>query len=595
VSLQKILQKRSFPYLLLGLVCLAVYTPGIATISPIDRDESRFAQASKQMLETRDFVNISFQDQPRHKKPIGIYWLQAASTALLGDGSHIWTYRVPSVLGALGAVWLTYLFGVPILLSGFTREAARISAEDLLKAKRAALIGALLLAVSALLVVEAHLATTDAVLLACIVAGQGALGFLFLRGRPDSVIDPRTSRLPPKAAAMIFWIAQGVGILVKGPVLPTISVLTILVLLVTDRRGGWLKTLRPLMGILLLFAIIAPWGIAISLETKGAFFKGHLLQDALSKVTAGMESHGAYPGTYLLLAFVTFFPGSLFLVPAFAHSTKMWRVPAIRFFLAWIVPGWLAFELIPTKLPHYVLPFYPAIALTMGFVLVNETLIIEKSKEGTSWMTPSRLRGFIPFLPWLLVAAFSIAAVLVAPIQFGQGLQWPSVAVALLVVTKGVLVVWLLRKRRTLEVIVILIAFTGLGYALFFGSILPGLRDLWAGQKIVRMVSAFCPSPQVASKGQSSSAGCTSERIAVTGYREPSVVFLLGTQTPLLTNVADAARHVLQNPSHLAVVEEHQLIQFKKGLGNKTVRELDKVQAFNYTKGQRMTLYLFGQ
>jgi 4-amino-4-deoxy-L-arabinose transferase-like glycosyltransferase len=349
------------------------------------------------------------------------------------------------------------------------------------------------------------------------------------------------------------------------------------------------------MGILLLLAIIAPWGVAISLETQGAFFKGHLLGDVLSKVVAGMESHGAYPGTYVLLAFVTFFPGSLFLVPTVAYSIKMWRVPAIRYFLAWIVPGWLAFELIPTKLPHYVLPFYPALALTMGFVIVSETLTIGKSKEGTSWMTPSRLRGLIPFLPWLVVAAVSIAAVLIASIQFGQGLRWPSVAVALLVVTEGVLVVWLLRRRRILEVVVILVAVTGLGYTLFFGSILPGLRDLWAGQKIVRMVSAFCPSPQVVSKGQSPSSGCSSERIAVTGYREPSVVFLLGTQTPLVINVADAAKHVLQNHSHLAVVEEHQLNEFKKALGNKTVRELDKVQAFNYTKGKRMTLYLFGQ
>jgi hypothetical protein len=107
-------------------------------------------------------------------------------------------------------------------------------------------------------------------------------------------------------------------------------------------------------------------------------------------------------------------------------------------------------------------------------------------------------------------------------------------------------------------------------------------------------VSVFCQSPQVASNGRSLSSGCSSERIAVTGFREPSVVFLLGTQTRLATG-AEAAQHVLQHPSHLAVVEKRQLKRFENELGNNKVRELDQVQAYNYSKGKRITLYLFGQ
>ena len=65
----------------LVLLSLACFLPGFASLQPMDRDEPRYAQASKQMLETGDFVDIRFQDEARHKKPVGIYWLQSATVA----------------------------------------------------------------------------------------------------------------------------------------------------------------------------------------------------------------------------------------------------------------------------------------------------------------------------------------------------------------------------------------------------------------------------------------------------------------------------------------------------------------------------------
>ena len=62
------------------LLCgLLFFLPGFFNIPPIDRDEARFAQATKQMVETGDFVDIRFQDDVRYKKPVGIYWMQAAA------------------------------------------------------------------------------------------------------------------------------------------------------------------------------------------------------------------------------------------------------------------------------------------------------------------------------------------------------------------------------------------------------------------------------------------------------------------------------------------------------------------------------------
>ncbi len=95
------------------LICLAFFVPGLFTLPPVDRDESRFAQATSQMLETGDFIQIRFQNEPRNKKPIGIYWLQAASAALCGTAQSrkIWPYRIPSLIGAIFSVLLTFALG----------------------------------------------------------------------------------------------------------------------------------------------------------------------------------------------------------------------------------------------------------------------------------------------------------------------------------------------------------------------------------------------------------------------------------------------------------------------------------------------------
>src|ERR1700733_14166425 len=97
------------------LLCgFLLFLPGFFNIPPIDRDEARLAQATKQMVESSHFVDIRFQDEVRYKKPVGIYWMQSAAVeaaSALGLPKaqlRIWLYRVPSLIGAVGAVLLTY-------------------------------------------------------------------------------------------------------------------------------------------------------------------------------------------------------------------------------------------------------------------------------------------------------------------------------------------------------------------------------------------------------------------------------------------------------------------------------------------------------
>ena len=125
------------------VAALLAFLPGFFQIPPTDRDEARFAQATKQMLETGEYIDIHFQDEVRYKKPVGIYWLQAAvvkgaeGLGVPNARVTIWLYRLPSLLGAIGAVLLTYWTALAFV------------------SRRAATLAGLLMATSVLLGVEA--------------------------------------------------------------------------------------------------------------------------------------------------------------------------------------------------------------------------------------------------------------------------------------------------------------------------------------------------------------------------------------------------------------------------------------------------------
>lgn len=236
-------------WLMLLLLGLAMFLPGIASLPPVDRDEGRYVVASQRMAETGDVIDIRYQDQPRYLQPVGIYWLQSLATAALDSPAHdsIWSYRIPSLLGALLAIAM--VAGIGAFYFG----------------RGAGLAAAVLLAACMSLNFEARIAKTDAVLLATIVAAQLAL----MRAYTEPQIRAWT--------AALFWIALGIGMLVKGPVILIVSGTTMLALLIWDRKAQWLVRLRPWWGVLLMLAIALPWYIAIGAVSDGAFYELSLI------------------------------------------------------------------------------------------------------------------------------------------------------------------------------------------------------------------------------------------------------------------------------------------------------------------------------
>src|SRR6478609_4022040 len=231
---------------LLTLCCLLLFLPGFFNIPPIDRDEARFAQATKQMVETSDFVDLRFQSDVRYKKPVGVYWLQAAAVetaSALGlprAQLRIWLYRVPSLIGAIGAVLLTYWAALAFV----TRQGAALAA--------------LMMASCILLGAEARLAKTDAMLLLTVTAAMGAMARVYLSWQRGE--DPAH---PPWSAPAIFWTALAGGILLKGPLILMFVGLTIAVLAFFDRSLAWLWRMRPVWGLMWMLVLVLPWFVAI--------------------------------------------------------------------------------------------------------------------------------------------------------------------------------------------------------------------------------------------------------------------------------------------------------------------------------------------
>ncbi len=236
-------------------VALLGFLPGFFSIPPIDRDEARFAQATKQMVESGEYVDIRFQDEVRYKKPVGIYWLQAGvvKTASALGLPHalttIWLYRIPSLIGATAAVLLTYWAALAFV------------------SRRAAVLAGLMMASCVLLGVERLIAKTDAMLLMTVVAAMGAMARAYLR--------PGRERLDASSAwttAAVFWTALAAGVLLKGPLIVMVVGLAAVALIVVDRSARWVLSLKPLAGIVWLAILVLPWFLAIIGRAGEAFF-----------------------------------------------------------------------------------------------------------------------------------------------------------------------------------------------------------------------------------------------------------------------------------------------------------------------------------
>jgi 4-amino-4-deoxy-L-arabinose transferase-like glycosyltransferase len=334
---------------------LALYWAGNARTPLWDRDEPRFAQAAREMRERGDLVVPTFGGEGRYHKPPFAYWTILAGTALLGDGPF--AARAGSgLLAALAAL------------------AAGLLARDLTRGRpeperdRAEAWSALAALTAPLAFGVARLAIADGALLLWVVLVQWT-GLRLIRGWGGL------------GSALAFWAAMAAGILTKGPIAPMVYGATLIAArCLAALPAGWARRHRPALGVPLLLALTLPWAVAAQARTGGAFLREAIGVHVIERSLRPFEGHGVegvlgylagLPAYLVLLPLLTL-PWS---VPGLVGGAAWWRSRERSFegaFLAgWIVGPLVVFSLVATKLPHYVAPLAPAIAVAAGLWLAG--------------------------------------------------------------------------------------------------------------------------------------------------------------------------------------------------------------------------------
>ncbi|MEL6112013.1 MAG: glycosyltransferase family 39 protein [Pseudomonadota bacterium] len=553
----------------LMLIVAALTLPGLWQMPTLDRDEARFAQTTKQMLESGDFLRIRFHNEARNKKPHGIHWLQAATVSMTNisrasadEPTAIWAYRLPSVLGMAMAI-----FGVWVLGWHLVDQVAGWRAAILFGAGPVAMA-------------EATIAKTDAMLTGLVVLTMLALAKLMVPSATAATVNGAQTVRGNFIWILTFWLGLTAAILVKGPIAPMVVGFTLFGLFVGRRMmapplpsSPW-QSLRPGVGLTIMTMILAPWALATHGATQGQFFADALGGDFLGKVATVQEFHAGPPGYFLILLPILLWPLAG-LLPRLVHqafaarketSARFFTVPLL-FLLAWLVPAWLAFEVSSTKLPHYTLPLYPALAL-LGAMALRQP--IAPAPAWTRWLGSVLLVG--------VGLAVSVGVITLPMLYNSSGASISAYAAALATIALSGRAAFALWQNRPVQMAGITALTSWFACAVFLTSTLPGLDRLGLSERLAEVAGAF-----------------PAEKTYLLGYREPSAVFLLGTQITFVADENALIAGLSSDFGTLAIVEARAAPAFETSAARAglTLTPLAKIDGFNYSNGNAAKLLIY--
>lgn len=370
--------------IIVAAIAATVFLTALGSTRLFDEDEPKNAVCGHEMLDRGDWIVPTFNGDLRTDKPILLYWCMLISYHVFGVSEF--AARLPSALAGIGTVLLTFQLG------------------RMLFTARAGLLAGALLSSSLMFTVLARGATPDSLLIFCIAASLTAFvaGVTSRRGGNFSGIpDSRTGEAKPireSGLPVASWIgmyaAMGLAVLAKGPIGVVMPVGIIgSYLLFFDGvepappfagrvrrlarffapRRFWevMRTMKLVWGVLIVALVAVPWYAAVAIQTNGAWVSGFLGTHNVGRFMHPMEHHRGLPIYYLVAILIGFFPGSIFLPvgtwQVFATVRDRGSKRSSAAFLAcWIGCYVGFFTLAATKLPNYVTPCYPALAVVSG-------------------------------------------------------------------------------------------------------------------------------------------------------------------------------------------------------------------------------------
>ncbi len=479
---------RAGHYGLLLAAWAALCLPNLGGPSLWDIDEGNNSEAAREMWRSGNWIVPTCNYRLRTDKPALLYWLQAAGYSLFGPGEF--TARLPSALAALAAILAVYELGRRLFNAA------------------AGLTAGLLLGGAVLFCVAAHFANPDSLLNACSLFALLFFWCDYAAGRDG---------WSPWSAA-----AAGLAVLAKGPVgllLPATAAFLFL-LWRGELRRLWSK--RLLTGLLVFLAAAAPWYGWVAAETKGQWTAGFFLNHNLGRFTGMMENHGGPFLYYVGVLIAGCAPWCVFFsLTAWYAARQAWPGknpppgapgdrPAVQFLICWIAVYFIFFSASSTKLPNYILPLYPAVALLTARFL-------DRWRRGEvrppAWLVASNLACMAMIGVGVavgLLAAGGVLPVLAPRLRPLPGLEWYAVLGAPLLagaVAAGLLLRFGNRTGVVVAALAAALLFTA-GVGTWGGSAL----EAW---KAPRALAAALPPDQTRRE----------VRVAAYAYFQPSLIF----------------------------------------------------------------------
>jgi len=377
----------------LGLVSYLALFWHLGAVGLVDETEPIFAETSRQMWITGDWITPTFNGLERFDKPPLIYWLQAMAYHLLGLNE--WAVRVPSAIAALAQV----AFGAATLLrfGGSPHPENKLTQTPwgLSRAWWAALLGGTLLATTPLTLVWGRTGVSDMVLVACVSGAMWAFFWAYAGcGRHWY---------------LVFYTLLGLGMLAKGPValvLPGLSLVLFLLWLGWDHALKVMQEMRLIAGTVVVLALTLPWYVAVIGRHGWAYVQDFFGYHNVARFTQVVNNHSAPWYFYGLVVLVGFLPYSVQLPLAVSRlrfwQRQRWRgIPRAQhlglFACCWLVAVFGFFSMAVTKLPSYLLPLMPAaamlVALEWSCQLTAVPDLVDSSQQRIPW--PEWITGIL--------------------------------------------------------------------------------------------------------------------------------------------------------------------------------------------------------
>ncbi|MEA5514490.1 glycosyltransferase family 39 protein [Nodularia sp. UHCC 0506] len=359
-----------FAVTILIVISWLAYGWNLGSVGLIDETEPLFAEASRQMLVTGDWITPVFNGETRFDKPALIYWCQAIAYSILGVNE--WSVRLPSAIASVGIIGLTFY----TVQWYFAQKDELEQVSRPIRRNFTAFIAAAMLALNPEMIVWGRTGVSDMMLTGCMAS---ALLCFFLGYAQTAETQPKSaaSLFPNKWYLACYVLISG-AILSKGPVGIVLPVLIMAAFMIyVGKIREVLSEMRPFMGMLIIFGLSSPWYLLVTWRNGWDYINSFFGYHNIERFTEVVNGHSAPWYFYFLVVLLGFAPYSVYLPVAMAKM-KFWqrshwlsqeRSQQLGLFVCiWFISIFGFFSIAVTKLPSYLLPLMPAVAILVALL-----------------------------------------------------------------------------------------------------------------------------------------------------------------------------------------------------------------------------------